>query len=266
MNIANYPDPITNVAAVGIDPDGKPAFLNVDAEGNIITGLEFSGDITIGTVGIDQSTPNANKVVVASSALPTGAATDAKLDALIAKVIAAPATAAKQDTEIASLASIDGKITAVNTGAVTVAASALPTGAATQATLAALNDKVTAVNTGAVVIASGAVTATPVTLTLANTTAYAASLVVKAAAGRLFSLSGYNSGPAQFVQILNSATLPADTAVPVFVLAVPAQASFVFDFGGNALPLSTGIVISNSSTGPTKTIGSANCFFTALFL
>ena len=48
------------------------------------------------------------------------------------------ATAAKQDTEIASLASIDGKITAVNTGAVVVSGSSLPTGAATEATLASM--------------------------------------------------------------------------------------------------------------------------------
>lgn len=48
------------------------------------------------------------------------------------------ATSVKQDTGNASLASIDGKITAVNTGAVVVSSSALPTGAATEATLAAL--------------------------------------------------------------------------------------------------------------------------------
>jgi len=41
------------------------------------------------------------------------------------------ATGAKQDTANTSLASIDGKITAVNTGAVVVSSSALPTGAAT---------------------------------------------------------------------------------------------------------------------------------------
>ena len=43
------------------------------------------------------------------------------------------ATGAKQDTGNTSLASIDGKITAVNTGAVVVSSSALPTGAATAA-------------------------------------------------------------------------------------------------------------------------------------
>lgn len=53
---------------------------------------------------------------VSASALPTGAA-----------------TSAKQDTGNTSLASIDGKITAVNTGAVVVSSSALPSGAATSA-------------------------------------------------------------------------------------------------------------------------------------
>lgn len=55
-------------------------------------------------------------VNVGASALPTGAA-----------------TAAKQDTGNTSLASIDGKITAVNTGAVVVSSSALPSGASTLA-------------------------------------------------------------------------------------------------------------------------------------
>ncbi len=45
--------------------------------------------------------------------------------------ILAPATSTLQSTGNTSLSSIDGKITAVNTGAVTVASSALPTGAAT---------------------------------------------------------------------------------------------------------------------------------------
>jgi hypothetical protein len=47
-------------------------------------------------------------------------------------------TSAKQDTGNTSLASIDGKITAVNTGAVVVSSSALPTGAATSAKQPAL--------------------------------------------------------------------------------------------------------------------------------
>lgn len=73
------------------------------------------------------------------------------------------ATAAKQDTGNASLSSIDGKITAVNTGAVVVSSSALPSGAATSAkqdtgntSLSSIDGKITAVNTGAVVVSSSA--------------------------------------------------------------------------------------------------------------
>lgn len=57
-----------------------------------------------------------NSVTVTSSTLPAGAA-----------------TSSAQTTGNASLASIDGKITAVNTGAVVVSSSALPSGAATAA-------------------------------------------------------------------------------------------------------------------------------------
>jgi hypothetical protein len=73
------------------------------------------------------------------------------------------ATAAKQDTGNASVASIDGKVVTVNTGAVVVASSALPAGAATSAaqgtgnaSIASIDGKITAVDTGAVVVSSSA--------------------------------------------------------------------------------------------------------------
>lgn len=112
-----------------------------------------------------------------------------------------------------------------------------------------------------------AVTTTPVASSVASSTAYVTSLVVKASAGRLFSISGYNSkGSAQFIQVLNAATLPADTTIPIAVMTVPTLSNFSMDFGPLGIPLSTGIVLSNSSTGPTKTIGSADVFFTASFI
>jgi hypothetical protein len=112
-----------------------------------------------------------------------------------------------------------------------------------------------------------ALVATPVASSLANSTAYAASLVVKGSAGRLFCVNGYNSkATAQFIQVLNSATLPADTAVPVAIITVPGVSNFSVDFGPLGIPLSTGIVLSNSSTGPTKTIGSADVYFTASYV
>ena len=59
--------------------------------------------------------------------------TGGKLDVNASVDTTGLATSAKQDTGNTSLASIDGKITAVNTGAVVVSSSALPSGAATSA-------------------------------------------------------------------------------------------------------------------------------------
>lgn len=272
-------------------------------DGIAVTGVTLNGDVSVGALSMDQSTPGTtNGVVVNASALPTGAATQATLASILA-ALSDPATSAKQDTGNASLATIasgmatqatlasilvkladpatqatlaalNAKVTACNTGAVTVAASALPTGAATAAKQPALGTAGTAstdvitvqgIANGVAQPVSGTVTANTATASLANSTAYEASRVVKASAGTLLSLTGYNSGPAQFLQIFNSTTVPANGVAPVLVVAVPATSSFAFEWR-NGVPLGTGISISNSSTGPTKTIGSADCYFTATYL
>jgi hypothetical protein len=99
-----------------------------------------------------------------------------------------------------------------------------------------------------------------------HTTAYAASLVVHPGPARLFKISGYSSNVgAQFIQVHDAASLPADAAVPEVVRRVGATSDFEYDFGDGGRRFENGIVICNSSTGPTKTIGSADCWFEATF-
>lgn len=96
--------------------------------------------------------------------------------------------------------------------------------------------------------------------------AYAASLVVKTGPGRLYGITVYNSNTAaQFIQIFDANTVPADGAVPSCVFVVGGAANLPVQW----IPWRTflnGCVLLNSSTGPTKTAGSADCWFDAQFL
>jgi hypothetical protein len=97
--------------------------------------------------------------------------------------------------------------------------------------------------------------------------AYEASRVVKSGAGRLFGFTVYNSAvAAQFIQLFDAQALPADGAVPVAVFKVATVANLAVFWGDWGRFFNRGIVICNSSTGPTKTIGSADCFFDAQYL
>jgi hypothetical protein len=100
-----------------------------------------------------------------------------------------------------------------------------------------------------------------------NPGALAASRIIKATAGKLFQLRMTNTNAAaRNLQIFDSATLPADATVPLISIPVGIGAFVVIDFGVFGRAFANGIVVCNSTTLATKTIGAADSLFDASFL
>lgn len=96
--------------------------------------------------------------------------------------------------------------------------------------------------------------------------AYEAARTVKTGPGILYGFTVYNSkATAQFIQVFDLDTVPADGSVPDAVFTVAGVSNLPVQW----LPGRTflvGCVLVNSSTGPTLTTGSADCWFDAQFL
>ena len=99
-----------------------------------------------------------------------------------------------------------------------------------------------------------------------NSSVYEASGEAKASAGVLYGLSGYNSsGNTQFIHVYDSATVPANGSIPKIVIRIFPDDNFFWDGGKFGMYFSNGIAWSNSSTGPTKTIGLADCWINLFY-
>lgn len=105
----------------------------------------------------------------------------------------------------------------------------------------------------------------------ASSNAVAAKFQVKPAPGLLFGFSALTSkATAQFIQVHDSMSAPANGAVPVAVFQINGAAVATGDhlavsyiFPGRFFKY--GIWLANSSTAATLTVGSADCFFDAQF-
>lgn len=98
--------------------------------------------------------------------------------------------------------------------------------------------------------------------------AYESSSVSKLSAGVLYFCTGYNSGPAQWIEFYNSTTVPSDGSVsPVIVIRAAAASNFSLDLSKFGVYFSTGISWSNSTNASpfTKTIGASDVFMNVLF-
>lgn len=93
-----------------------------------------------------------------------------------------------------------------------------------------------------------------------GTGALVASRVISTLPGKLLSVMVLNTNAAQqYIQIHESATLPANGAVPALpAIPVAAGAVVMFDLGGVGIDLDA-CTICNSSTAATKTIGAEDC-------
>lgn len=79
---------------------------------------------------------------------------------------------------------------------------------------------------------------------------------------RVYGFTVYNSkASAQWLLMFDASTLPADARVPIVALPIAASSQVSAYYGPMGRVFHQGLVLCNSSTDTTKTIGAADCFF-----
>lgn len=98
-------------------------------------------------------------------------------------------------------------------------------------------------------------------------TTYKSNAVVTTGNALLHDCSGYNSGSTTFIQLYNSATVPANGVAAEMEVVVAGQANFSFNIPESKGRLfNNGISWADSSTSPTKTLNvAANVYLTCSY-
>lgn len=100
-----------------------------------------------------------------------------------------------------------------------------------------------------------------------HSSALQASLVVMTGPAYLTSITINNTNAAaQFIQLHDAVAVPADGAVPQVVFTAASAADKFVSYSLPGRYFLTGIVVCNSSTAGTKTVGAADCFFDVQFI
>ena len=79
---------------------------------------------------------------------------------------------------------------------------------------------------------------------------------------RVYGWVVYSSlGSSQFILMFDASALPADGLAPIIPLPVAASNQVAAYYGDSGRVFNRGIVLCNSTTDTTKTLGAANCLF-----
>lgn len=91
---------------------------------------------------------------------------------------------------------------------------------------------------------------------------YVTSLVVATGARTLYGFSGFSSNVgSQWIQWYDAAKVPTTGDKPAGILYVTTLGNFAYSWGTIGRRFWSGIVIVNSTTGPTYTAGAADTYF-----
>ena len=96
--------------------------------------------------------------------------------------------------------------------------------------------------------------------------ALSSSIVVKTGPGILYGFTVFNTNASnQYIHVFDAAQLPSDGSVPACVfIATGTQQLPVNWIPGRTF--TTGIILCNSTTAATKTLGASDCFFDCQFV